>query len=38
MHVVWCNRYNHRHERLPGAPDFEIRDLSELPDLLVPPA
>ena len=37
MHVVWCNRYNHRHERLPGAPDFEIRDLSELPELLVPP-
>ena len=38
MHVVWCNRYNHRHERLPGAPDREIRDLSELPELLAPPA
>jgi 2-haloacid dehalogenase len=37
LRVVWCNRYNHRHERLPGAPDFEIRDLSELPELLVAP-
>jgi 2-haloacid dehalogenase len=38
LRVVWCNRYNHRHERLPGAPDCEIRDLSELPELLMPPA
>ncbi len=37
MRVVWCNRYNHRPERLPGAPDREIRDLSELPELLDPP-
>jgi 2-haloacid dehalogenase len=35
--VVWCNRYGHRAERLPGAPDFEIRSLSELPELLTPP-
>jgi 2-haloacid dehalogenase len=38
LRVVWCNRYNHRAERLPGAPDFEIRSLSELPELLTPPA
>jgi 2-haloacid dehalogenase len=38
LHVVWCNRYGHRAERLPGAPDYQIRDLSELPELLVPPA
>ena len=31
LRVAWCNRYNHRAERLPGAPDFEIRSLSELP-------
>jgi 2-haloacid dehalogenase len=37
LRVAWCNRYNHRAERLPGAPDFEIRDLSELPGLLGPP-
>jgi FMN phosphatase YigB (HAD superfamily) len=28
MHVVWCNRCDHRRERLPGAPDFEIRSLA----------
>ena len=37
LRVAWCNRYNHRAERLPGAPDYEIRNLSELPELLVPP-
>lgn len=37
MRVVWCNRYGHRAERLPGAPDFEIRSMSELPELLAPP-
>jgi 2-haloacid dehalogenase len=37
LRVVWCNRYGHRAERLPGAPDYEIRDLSELPELLVSP-
>ena len=34
MRVVWCNRYGQRRERLPGAPDFEIRSLAELPALL----
>ena len=34
MRVVWCNRYAQRRERLPGAPDHEIRTLSELPALL----
>jgi 2-haloacid dehalogenase len=36
MRVVWCNRYGQRQERLPGAPDFEIGSLSELPDLIQP--
>ena len=35
MRVVWCNRYNQRRERLPGAPDREVRSLAELPALLV---
>jgi len=34
MSVVWCNRYGQRRERLPGAPDREIRSLAELPALL----
>jgi 2-haloacid dehalogenase len=34
MKVVWCNRYGQRRERLPGAPDREIRSLAELPDLV----
>jgi 2-haloacid dehalogenase len=34
MQVVWCNRYGQRPERLPGAPDREIRTLSELPRLV----
>jgi 2-haloacid dehalogenase len=34
MQVVWCNRYNQRRERLPGAPDREIRSLVELPALV----
>jgi 2-haloacid dehalogenase len=38
LRVVWCNRYGHSAERLPGAPDHETRSLSELPDLLTPPA
>ncbi len=37
MRVVWCNRYGQRRERLPGAPDFEIRTLAELPGLLAAP-
>jgi 2-haloacid dehalogenase len=32
--AVWCNRYRQPRERLPGAPEFEIRSLSELPPLL----
>jgi len=38
MRVVWCNRYGQRRERLPGAPDFEIKTLAELPGLLAKPA
>jgi 2-haloacid dehalogenase len=34
MQVVWCNRYNQRHERLPGSPNREIRSLIELPALV----
>lgn len=34
MTVVWCNRYGQRRERLPGAPDREVRSLAELPALL----
>jgi 2-haloacid dehalogenase len=34
MPVVWCNRYGQRPERLPGAPDAEIRTLAGLPALL----
>ncbi len=34
MRVVWCNRYGQRPERLPGAPDHEVRSLAELPELL----
>jgi len=37
MRVVWCNRYGQRGERLPGAPDREIRTLAELPACLAPP-
>jgi len=38
LRVVWCNRYGQKPERLPGSPDFEIRSLSELPELLAPPS
>jgi 2-haloacid dehalogenase len=34
MRVVWCNRFGQRRERLPGAPDQEIRSLAELPALV----
>ena len=34
MRVVWCNRYGQRRERLPGAPDREVRSLAELPALV----
>ena len=35
MRVVWCNRYGQRRERLPGAPDREVKTLAELPGLVV---
>ncbi len=35
MRVVWCNRYGQKRERLPGAPDYEVRTLAELPALLL---
>jgi 2-haloacid dehalogenase len=35
MQVVWCNRSGQRAERLPGAPDREIRSLAELKALVV---
>lgn len=34
MRVVWCNRTGQRPERLPGAPDREVKSLSELPALV----
>ncbi len=34
MRVVWCNRYGQRRERLPGAPDLEVRTLADLPQLV----
>lgn len=34
MRVVWCNRYGQRRERLPGAPDVEVKSLSELPAIV----
>jgi 2-haloacid dehalogenase len=35
LRAIWCNRYNQPRERLPGAPEREIRALAELPGLLV---
>jgi 2-haloacid dehalogenase len=32
--VAWVNRFGQSPERLPGKPHIEIKDLSELPDLL----
>lgn len=34
MQVAWCNRDGRKAERLPGAPDFTVRSLSEIPGLL----
>jgi 2-haloacid dehalogenase len=31
MRVLWCNRFGQMPERLPGTPDGEITDLSQLP-------
>jgi 2-haloacid dehalogenase len=38
MRVAWCNRQGLTRERLPGAPEHEIRSLTELPALLAAPA
>ena len=32
--VVWVNRFNQPPERIPGAPDRQLRDLAALPELL----
>ena len=32
--VVWCNRFGQARERLPGAPDFEVKTLDELPAIV----
>ena len=34
FNVAWINRFNQSPERLPGQPDFEIKTLMELPDLI----
>jgi len=34
LRTIWCNRYGQTRERLPGAPDREIRALGELPALV----
>ena len=34
LHVVWCNRYGQRRERLPGEPAHEVTSLAALPALL----
>jgi len=34
MHVIWCNRYGQRPERLPGKPDREVKSLADLPALV----
>jgi 2-haloacid dehalogenase len=35
--VAWVNRFGQSQERLPGRPDAEIRNLTELPPLLTSP-
>ncbi len=34
--VAWCNRFGQAKERLPDAPDAEIKTLSELPAIVLP--
>jgi 2-haloacid dehalogenase len=34
MRVIWCNRYDQRPERLPGAPDRVVSSLVDLPALV----
>ena len=34
--VVWCNRFGQARERLPDAPEVEVRTLDELPPIVCP--
>src|SRR5690348_15691139 len=34
LSTIWCNRSGQQRERLPGAPDREVKTLAELPELL----
>ena len=34
LRTIWCSRYGQRRERLPGAPDREVRTLAALAALL----
>ena len=34
FNVAWINRFGQSPERLPGSPDFEIKDLMALPELI----
>ena len=34
FHVAWVNRFNQPPERIPGAPDKQLSDLSPLPELV----
>ena len=34
--VAWCNRFGQARERLPDAPDVEIRTLDDLPAIVLP--
>jgi len=34
FNVVWCNRFGQADERLPGTPDAQIKDLSQLPPIV----
>ncbi|MBW1803202.1 MAG: haloacid dehalogenase type II [Deltaproteobacteria bacterium] len=34
FNVAWVNRFGQSQERLPGQPNFEIKNLMELPDLI----
>ena len=34
FHVIWCNRSGQAPERIPEAPDAEIRTLSDLPEII----
>ncbi|PHQ71283.1 MAG: haloacid dehalogenase type II [Sneathiella sp.] len=34
FNVVWCNRFGQADERLPGKPDGQITDLSQLPPIV----